>query len=334
MTSADPKVSVVIPLYNKRDYIARTIRSALVQHGFADYEIIVVDDGSTDGSDEIANSFEHRIRYVWQPNQGPSTARNRGIEAALGEFVAFLDADDEWLPTKLASQMSYLEQHPTVVWSSTNWLISRVGKSKPLLATPRDANKNWVTLENWFSEHTGYNPKMLTSGVIVRSDVLREAGGFDPEIPAGQDTDLWLRIAEQHPTFGFCYEPQFRYFANIPDSISRGGEGRLRSFLRMQEKHIARLSRSGANEAYRKRIQFSCRRLIYDALKYGHPQVAQEMIRALPPDWITWRERIWNVVAFFPPCLLVCASDVRLRVKKTLGPLFNSTTPKSMSDVN
>ena len=113
----NPAVSVVVPLYNKRDQIASTIKSVL-QQSFQDFEIIVVDDGSSDGSDEMIADFLDKIRYVRQSNAGPSAARNKGIEMAKGEYVAFLDADDEWKPGKLQHQMDFLLANPQVQWLS------------------------------------------------------------------------------------------------------------------------------------------------------------------------------------------------------------------------
>lgn len=100
-----PRVSVIIPTYNRREYVQEAIDSALAQT-FTDYEIIVIDDGSTDGTSEALQArYGNRIHYEWQENQGESVARNRGIELARGEYIAFLDSDDLWHPEKLAKQI-------------------------------------------------------------------------------------------------------------------------------------------------------------------------------------------------------------------------------------
>src|ERR1700758_715870 len=108
----DPRVSVVIPVYNNETYIAAALKSVLSQTRPAD-EIIVVDDGSTDGTAKVLQSFCNDIRYLYQQNRGEPSARNRGIREAKYEYIAFLDGDDLWRPNKLELQMKYLQQHPS-----------------------------------------------------------------------------------------------------------------------------------------------------------------------------------------------------------------------------
>ena len=106
-----PRVSVVIPTYNCEQFLDRTIDSALRQT-YQDFEIIVVDDGSTDGTQSLVAGYGKAVRYVYQPNQGASAARNTALSQASGEFIAYLDADDLWLPEKLARQVEFLDAHP------------------------------------------------------------------------------------------------------------------------------------------------------------------------------------------------------------------------------
>lgn len=112
MTTNQPTISVIIPVYNAERYLAEAIESVLAQHLLPD-EILVVDDGSTDGSAKVAQSFP-MVRYLWQPQAGASVARNHGVSLAQGELLAFLDADDLWLPDKLANQLAYLQSNPAV----------------------------------------------------------------------------------------------------------------------------------------------------------------------------------------------------------------------------
>ena len=108
-----PTVSVVIPVYNGDRYLAEAITSVLDQT-YKNFELIVVDDGSTDGSAEIAKSYKQAVLYTFQPNGGLSKARNTGLALARGKYIAFLDHDDLWLPHKLARQVTYLDSHPDV----------------------------------------------------------------------------------------------------------------------------------------------------------------------------------------------------------------------------
>ena len=110
-----PRVSVIIPTYNRAGYLCESIESVLTQT-YTDYEIIVVDDGSTDDTEEVLQLWiaDGTIHYVWQENRGESAARNHGIELAIGEYIAFLDSDDLFMPTKLEEQVAYLDNHPEV----------------------------------------------------------------------------------------------------------------------------------------------------------------------------------------------------------------------------
>ncbi|MCK4819314.1 glycosyltransferase family 2 protein, partial [bacterium] len=116
---AIPNVSVIIPTCNRAEYITQAIDSVLAQT-YTDYEIIVVDDGSTDNTKEVMEPYMDRIRYIYQENAGVSAARNTGIKAAKGDWVAFLDSDDEWLPGKLAVQIRAVERHPQLVAHMVN----------------------------------------------------------------------------------------------------------------------------------------------------------------------------------------------------------------------
>src|SRR4030065_572228 len=114
-----PRVSVVIPCYNNISYLRECLDSVLNQT-LTDYEVILIDDGSTDGTSEIIQSYLPRIKYLRQPNQGPAAARNAGIEAASGECIAFPEADDLWYPEKLEVQLKFMEANPRFAWVYTD----------------------------------------------------------------------------------------------------------------------------------------------------------------------------------------------------------------------
>lgn len=192
-----PRVSVIIPTYNRKDYVQEAIDSVLAQT-YTDYEIIVVDDGSTDGTGEALQvRYGDRIRYVWQENQGESVARNRATEMAQGEFIAFLDSDDLWMPEKLQRQVAYLE-----MWSDAGmvfgqaWLIDEHGERyghEPLGAaqqTPTVLAHDSLLLRNRVSG---------PSTVLLRRELWQRIDGFDPQIRYGEDWDLWLQVARIKP---------------------------------------------------------------------------------------------------------------------------------------
>jgi len=117
----NPLVSVVIPVYNSAEYIVETIKSALAQH-YKPFEVIVVDDGSTDNTKDLLEPYLHRISYLYKENGGPASARNTGVNNAKGEYIAFLDADDLWMPEKLARQMDVFNQDKSIGLVHTQYL--------------------------------------------------------------------------------------------------------------------------------------------------------------------------------------------------------------------
>ncbi|MCU1308779.1 MAG: glycosyl transferase family protein, partial [Acidobacteriaceae bacterium] len=121
------KITVIIPTFNRERYVQRAIESALNQ-SFRDYEIVVVDDGSTDNTRSALRRYDDKIHYACQVNRGASAARNRGIQVASGEWLAFLDSDDEWDPSYLARQMEQADNNPTVCMQSTDaWIVELDG---------------------------------------------------------------------------------------------------------------------------------------------------------------------------------------------------------------
>jgi len=200
MTS--PIVSVIIPAYNAAAFIGETLDSVYAQT-FKDFEVIVVNDGSpdTDDLEQALERFPAKLRYLKQENQGAAAARNTGITAASGEFVAFLDADDMWLPAFLEKQLDLLERTPAdVVWADA--LIS--GDS-PL------AGRTFMQVQPSFDEVTPENllsvrVTVLTSTVVARRQPIIDVGLFDATLRRGQDFELWLKLARRGCRFVYQEE--------------------------------------------------------------------------------------------------------------------------------
>lgn len=195
-----PRVSVVIPNFNYGAYIGETLQSALNQT-YSDFELIVVDDGSTDNSLEIIRRFEDhfkgRLRLLTQPNQGVAVARNTGIQVSRGEMIAFLDADDIWLETTLEKTLGYLEAHPdcAMVYGNTEFFDSASGRSLgtdhgPGAKEPHAGN----CLEPLFLDGN-FIPLMT---VLMRRSVFDDIGHFDTRFKVGEDLDLWMRVAGKY----------------------------------------------------------------------------------------------------------------------------------------
>jgi GT2 family glycosyltransferase len=183
-----PAVSVVIPTYNRRRQVERATASVLAQT-FQDFELLVIDDGSHDGTGQSLGSLDERLRYHWQANRGPAAARNAGIRLARGPVVAFLDADNQWLPDHLEAVVAVLARYPEAVLVSTCPGFRVSGRQQPQDARLIDALPLAV-MGNRF----GY-----VSCIAVRRDLLLGIGGFDERLAVGEDDDLWLRLAMEGP---------------------------------------------------------------------------------------------------------------------------------------
>lgn len=186
------KVSVIIPTYNRARKVVRAVASVLYQT-FEDYEIIVVDDGSTDGTLEALTPVRPYIKVLSHPkNLGVSSARNTGILASHSPLIAFLDSDDYWMPRKLALQVDFFKHHPKAAACQTEEIWIRKGHR----VNPR--KKHLKPSGDIF----GPSLKLCLvspSAAMLRKSLLDEVGLFDPDLPACEDYDLWLRIACRHP---------------------------------------------------------------------------------------------------------------------------------------
>ena len=203
LKSGAMQVSVIIPTYNRARTLGRAIDSVLNQKG-AEFELIIVDDGSTDetrsliemqkGSDPFSKRgltpFE--LRYFHQPNRGPAAARNRGILQTSGEFIAFLDSDDEWLPGKLKAQLRYFEENPEILICQTEEIWIRNG----VRVNPMKKHKKYggSIFENCL-------PLCIVSpsAVMMRREFFDLVGLFDESFPACEDYELWLRASAKMP---------------------------------------------------------------------------------------------------------------------------------------
>lgn len=186
-----PRVSVVIPTYNRAQFIASAIESVLTQT-FGDFELIVVDDGSTDRTSEIVTSIsDPRVVFVRQENAGRSTARNRALALAKGAYIAFLDSDDLYLPGKLALQIQYMDQHPEagMIYTSA-CCIDADGNDLPERYEASRSGRIYADI-------AFFRPVTITlPTVVVRREILEQVGGFDEQMNRFEDTDMWRRVSK------------------------------------------------------------------------------------------------------------------------------------------
>jgi glycosyltransferase involved in cell wall biosynthesis len=183
-------VSVIIPSFNYARFVTEAVASALAQ-GYPHREIIVIDDGSTDDTRRALEPYEGQIRYIFQPNQGLSAARNTGIRAATGEFIALLDADDQWHPRKLELQLGYLRQHPETDLLATESFMDYKHRWPAI-----DERADVVAVKYGLEDVLG-RARFAPSSVVVRRRCLDVAGLFDPELRCVEDRDMWIRLASR-----------------------------------------------------------------------------------------------------------------------------------------
>ena len=201
MTS--PLVSVVIPTYNYAGYLSEAIGSALAQASDdLALEVIVVDDGSTDETSEVVRRFGSAVRYERQENQGPSTARNRGVAEARGEYVAFLDADDHWLPYKLGRQLRALTIRRDVAGCHGAFLVQRPSGEVGRVARYWQRSGDLPTCRDLLR---GNSINMST--MLIRREALVSTGPFDESLRTAEDWNLWLRLLLAGRRLYYLHQP-------------------------------------------------------------------------------------------------------------------------------
>jgi glycosyltransferase involved in cell wall biosynthesis len=204
-TGKNPLISVIIPTYNRGWIINEAIDSVLAQE-YINYELIVVDDGSTDDTHDILNSYQKNFLVLRQNNKGVSAARNRGLAAASGRLIAFLDSDDTWLPQKLSQQVDFFQSNPDALICQTEeiWIRNNVR------VNPKKRHKK---PSGMIFEPSLSLCLVSPSAVMIKRNLFEEVGLFDETLPACEDYDLWLRISCRHPV----------HLIDTPLIIKRGG---------------------------------------------------------------------------------------------------------------
>lgn len=212
----NPVVSVVIPAYNAARFLPEAIDSALGQT-FPDTEILVIDDGSTDATPELLRTYAGRVHCLRQENRGVYAARNRGVEVARGKYIAFLDADDQWLPDKLEKQVEILETRPEfrVVHSDAS-LVDVDGLLLKTATNPRRQIRNGRVFDEFFASNMAV---ILLSTVIMDRECFARVGPFDERHRSVQDQVFFLRLAWHYPIW-FIPQPLVKYRLT-PQSLSR-----------------------------------------------------------------------------------------------------------------
>ena len=198
-----PVVSVIIPTYNHAMYIERTLESVF-QQTYKNYEIIVIDDGSTDNTQEVIKSYENKITYICKENEGTAKSRNLGLKIAKGRYVAFLDSDDLWMPQKLELQVTLLDKNIDIGLVCTDFEIFCENEEGIKIIEKRVETSFDFSFNRLFSGNFVQN-----SSVMVRRECFDKVGLFDEVFPIAKDYDMWLRIR------------RFYEFGHIPQILAR-----------------------------------------------------------------------------------------------------------------
>jgi glycosyltransferase involved in cell wall biosynthesis len=293
--SDEPGVAVVIPTYNCASTLGRAIDSVLAQT-WSDYRIFVADDGSTDATEALVQQYEDRITYVRQAHAGAAVARNLGISLSASRYVAFLDADDMWLPDKLERQVAFLESHPGAgVVCSDFSTDGRAYSAQPGVAAIPACGRHFG--------HLLHSCFLFTSAVMVRRACLDEVGCFHEALRVSEDYDLWLRLAA---SYAVAFLPEVlvhRHQRAGSLSSSTGLEDRTRNGIAALE-HV--LASSGGLTAAERRV---VRRLIDDRyysfgsylLLLERPREGRQYLwKAWRARWLKWKAPVKLLASVLP----------------------------------
>jgi len=209
-----PLVSVVIPAYNVAPYIRQAVESALNQT-VTDIEVLVIDDGSTDGTiEQLSKIGDRRLRIIRRTHAGVSVTRNVGIQMAGAPYIGFLDGDDIWLPQKLEKHLSLMEVHPdTDLTFSLSRVIDETGRT---ISLPLLQPAGVITFQELLRE----NIVWTSSSVVVRKEGFLKAGLFDPDLVPCEDYDMWLRMARLRPDNLRCVKEVLTLYRRRPDQLT------------------------------------------------------------------------------------------------------------------
>lgn len=296
-------VSVVIPAYNAAQWLSETIESVLAQ-SLPPFEVIVVDDGSTDNTQEVLARFRGMIDVISQENKGLPTARNVGIRAAKGSLIAFLDADDIWLPEKLSRQVECFEQNPDVALIHTALTRFRGTETVPAI----EGQERFVG--NCYAEFFVDRPGVvIPSTIMVRANPIREIGYFDESLNMSEDVDFCLRMARHH-RFIFLASPlvlKRLHSTNLSSHIYKIPSANLFMYEKAISEdpkifdvvdrkllidHLAKLACDAAYWAHKKNDKAAARRYLVKSLRYS------------PLERKSWILLVWTVLPDFARAIL------------------------------
>ena len=274
----NPKVSVIIPTYNRENLIKRSINSLLSQTN-QDFEIIIADDASTDNTAEVIKSFQSdKIRYFrLEENSGQCVSRNRAIQMARGEYIGFLDSDDEWLPEKIEKQLSVFEtsDDPKLGAVYCGFIEKDEIKNQTNII-----NRDNLRGDIYKSLLQGFCPSTPTM-FLVKKKALEKVKGFDENLPTFVDYDLWLRIAKEGFTFDFVNEPLIVKYEHAGAQIAKDPAKRIEGLQLFLDKWGQEILSNAGEKAYKGFRRNKMEVLVKSVLENPGNNYRKEMIKSL-----------------------------------------------------
>ncbi len=285
MAAAGPIVSIITPTFNRARFIGQAVESVLAQT-IGDYELLIIDDGSTDNTAEVVAPFlgDHRIQYQVQRNLGQSVARNKGLKAARGEFICFLDSDDAWVPDKLEYQLAVMDHNPEVdIVHGDEIIIDEQGHEL--------SRENIRRYSGIISRQLLADNSVSINTAMVRRHCFDALGGFNTGYGVADDYELWLRFSTRYK---FLYVPSyFGYYRVMSDQISSDKDRRFRANEQIIQEFLA--ANPGAlspRERHWGLSRFYCRKARYYAATNCKGTALNSVLKALrykPLDIVVWR---------------------------------------------
>lgn len=266
-------ISVIIPTFNRASFLGAAISSVLGQDFFRRggpehcFELLVIDDGSSDRSREIAESFGPPVVYHNQPHRGVSAARNRGLKLSRGEFISFLDSDDLWRKEKIGVQMGFFKAFPAakVCYTEEVW-IRRGARHNPM--------KKHQKYSGWIFDKVLPLCLLSLSSCLFRREVFEELGGFDESLPVCEDYDYGIRLAQRYPVY-LISRPLIVKHGGHPDQLSRRYWGMDRFRIRALEKALESGLESWQEKLVKAELVKKCRILAAGLEKRGKEKEAE-----------------------------------------------------------
>ncbi len=252
-------ISVIIPTYNRASFLKEAIQSVLDQDYFArdasvPFEVLLIDDGSTNNTEEIVNSFRGQVKYHFKEHGGVSSARNLGLELAGGEYIAFLDSDDLWKEEKISTQMNFMNTflEARICYTEEIWI------RRGVFVNPKKIHRKY---SGWIFDRILPLCLLSLSSALFRKDVFEEIGKFDEELPACEDYDFGIRLAQKYPIY-LLPKPLIIKRGGHSDQLSRKYWGMDRFRVKALEKAIHLPLTPHQEKLVRQEIVKKCRILV------------------------------------------------------------------------